>query len=261
LPSPIFSRIFPAKLVPVNTTSPGSRSETLKSQDIPAGTRPIRALLFDMDNTLFDLVGAQMTACNAVTRSFGIREDDQLFPYFLRPQHGFEAHENILDFMRDRAITGTGSYEDACRVYEEEKLRAIVPYPGVAETFRRIREREMPMGIITDAHSRDAIRRLERAGLLGFFSCMVTWDMVRVKKPGHEPFIAALDMLRSPAPEVLLVGDSPRRDIEPARALGFRTIYARYGDLFPGDRPDVKADYTIDAMPQLEGILSSLCRE
>ena len=248
-------------MIPVITSTSGSCPDTLNSGDIPDEKRPVRALLFDMDNTLFDLVGAQMTACNAVTRSFGIHDDDQLFPYFLRPLHGFEAHENILDFMRDRAMTGTGSYEDACRIYEEEKLRAIVPYPGVTETLRRIRKRELPMGIITDAHSRDAVRRLERSGLLGFFSCLVTWDMVRVKKPGHEPFIAALDMLRSPAPEVLLVGDSPRRDIEPARALGFRTIYARYGDRFPGDRSEVKADYTIDAMPQLEGILSSFCTE
>lgn len=211
-----------------------------------------------MDNTLFDLVGAQMAACEAVTQSLGLREDNQLFPYFLRPVHGFESHENILDFMQDRGIPVEGSYERARRIYEQEKIRAITPYPGVVDTLTQIQEQGLPMGIITDAHSRDAVMRLEKAGLLPFFCCMVTYDLVRVKKPAHEPFIVALDMLKSTADDVLLVGDSPRRDIEPGRILGIRTVYARYGDRFSDDRSSVHADYVIDTLAELPDILSGL---
>jgi putative hydrolase of the HAD superfamily len=220
--------------------------------------KPVRALLFDMDNTLFDLVGAQMAACDAVTHSLGVPGENLLFPYFLRPVHGFESHENILDFMRDHEMPVPGSYDNARRIYEEEKIRGITPYPGVVDTLSLIRDQGLPMGIVTDAHSRDAVRRLEKAGLLPFFSCMVTYDLVQVKKPAHEPFIAALDMLKSMADEVLLVGDSPRRDIEPAKTLGFRTVYARYGDRFSDDRSPVLADYTIDTMAELPEILSGL---
>jgi putative hydrolase of the HAD superfamily len=211
-----------------------------------------------MDNTLFDLVGAQMTACKAVTQSLGIMEENHLFPYFLRPDHGFESHENILDFLHDRGIPASGSFDSARRIYEEEKLRSIIPYPGVVETLTCIREMGFPMGIVTDAHSRDAVRRLEKAGLLPFFSCMVTYDLVKVKKPAPEPFIIALGMLKSMAKEVLLVGDSPRRDMEPGNMLGFRTVYARYGDRFSDDRSSVQADYTIDTMAELPAILSRL---
>jgi putative hydrolase of the HAD superfamily len=150
------------------------------------------------------------------------------------------------------------SFDGARRIYEEEKLRSITPYPGVVDTLSRIQEQGLPMAIVTDAHSRDAIRRLEKAGLLSFFSCMVTYDLVRVKKPAPEPFIIALEMLKSMADEVLLVGDSPRRDIEPGKMLGFRTVYARYGDRFSDDRTSVQADYTIDTMAELPEILSRL---
>lgn len=211
-----------------------------------------------MDNTLFDLVGAQITACRAVSRSLGIREENLLFPYFLRARHGFESHENILDFMHDQGIPVSGSYDTARRIYEQEKIGAITPYPGVSDTLSLIRDRGLPMGIITDAHSRDAVRRLEKAGLLSFFCCMVTYDLVQVKKPAHEPFLVALDMLRSTADDVLLVGDSPRRDIEPGKTLGIRTVYARYGDRFSDDRSSVEADFIIDAMAELPEILSSL---
>ena len=188
-------------------------------------SQQIASILFDMDNTLFDLVGAQMTACSAVTRSLGMTDDDALYPYFLRPVHGYESHENILDFLQDHRIPISGSYDRARRLYEEEKIRAITPYPGVVGALSRIRDRGLPMGIITDAHSRDAILRLGKAGLLSFFCCMVSFDMVKVKKPAHEPFLLALDMLRSAPGEVLLVGDSPRRDIEPAKTLGIRTAW------------------------------------
>jgi putative hydrolase of the HAD superfamily len=220
--------------------------------------KPVRALLFDMDNTLFDLVGAQMAACLAVTRSLGVMEENQLFPYFLRPQHGFESHENILDFLHDRGIPVSGSFDGARRIYEEEKLRSITPYPGVVDALSCIQDKGLPMGIVTDAHSRDAVRRLEKTGLLPFFSCMVTYDLVLVKKPAPEPFILALDMLKSMADEVLLVGDSPRRDMEPGNILGFRTVYARYGDRFSVDRSMVQAAYTIDTMAELPEILSRL---
>lgn len=225
----------------------------------PAG--PVRAVLFDMDNTLFDFVAAQVAACRAVTRSLGIPEEHSLYPYFLNSVHGYESHENILDFIRDRGISRPGSYEAACRVYEQEKIRSITPYPGAIETLALIRDRGLSLGIITDAYSRDAIRRLEKAGVLPFFSGMVSYDMVLMKKPAPEPFMAALEMLKSPAEEVLLVGDSPRRDIEPGRSLGIRTVYARYGDRFSDDRMQVQADFAIDSLAELPAILSSLQRE
>jgi putative hydrolase of the HAD superfamily len=243
----------------VKNTSPQRNPAAIGNSDHCRNPgKAIRALLFDMDNTLFDFVGAQMAACQEVTRSLGVTEENLLFPYFLRPVHGFESHENILDFMRDRGIPESGSYDSARRIYEQEKIRFITPYPGVVRTLGLIQNKGLPMGIVTDAHSRDAVRRLEKTGLLPFFSCIVTYDLVRVKKPAHEPFIAALDMLKSMAGEVLLVGDSPRRDIEPGKALGFRTVYARYGDRFSDDRSLVLADYTIDAITELPEILSSI---
>ena len=79
------------------------------------------------------------------------------------------------------------------------------------------------MGIVTDAHSRDATLRLEKTGLLPFFCCMVSYDMVKVKKPACDPFLMALEMMKTSPSDTVLIGDSPRRDIEPGRHLGIRT--------------------------------------
>jgi putative hydrolase of the HAD superfamily len=216
---------------------------------------PVTTVLFDMDNTLFDLVGAQIASCHRVARFLGRDEGDDLYRYFLRPLHGYEAHENIHDYMEDRGISPDGTYTHARHIYEEEKLRHITPYPGAVETLGLIQRRGLPMAIVTDAHSRDATLRLEKSGLLPFFTCIVSFDMAGTKKPAPEPFLTALEILKADPEETLLIGDSPRRDIEPCKELGIRTVYARYGDRFTDDRSSVMADYTIDSMEELPAIL------
>jgi putative hydrolase of the HAD superfamily len=216
---------------------------------------PVTTLLFDMDNTLFDLVSAQIAACQAVVQLLGYDDGEELFSYFLTPAHGFESHENIRQYMNERSIPLDGLFRKACQVYETVKLQHIFTYEGVTDTLRSLQTREYTMGIVTDAHSRDATLRMEKTGLLQFFCCMITYDMVKVKKPAPEPFLFALEMMKASPHETVLVGDSPRRDIEPCRDLGIRTVYARYGDRFSRDRNPVAADFIIDAMEELPEIL------
>ncbi len=221
----------------------------------------ITTLLFDMDNTLFDLVGAQVAACQAVADNLGRDDGKDLFSYFLTTTHGFESHENIRQYMEERKIPVNGMYRNACQVYEKIKLRNIFPYEGIPETLQSLHEQGYLMGIVTDAYSRDATLRLEKTGLLHFFCCMVSFDIVKVKKPSTAPFLFALEMMKTHAQEAVLIGDSPHRDIEPCSSLGIRTVYARYGDRFSHDRTNVPADFVIDKPEELHDILLRLQRK
>lgn len=218
----------------------------------------ITALLFDMDNTLFDLVGAQEASCREVCRHFGHDNGNALFEYFLRPTRGFEAYENIQDYMVDHNIPDNGQYGAACRIYEKVKLQSIAAYDGVPETLEELSGRGYRMAIVTDAYSKDATLRLEKLGLLPFFDCLISYDMTGKKKPATDSFLLALETLHAGFDQTVVIGDSPRRDIEPCHGLGMKTVYARYGDRFSDDRSDVEADFTIDSMRELPGILENL---
>jgi putative hydrolase of the HAD superfamily len=218
----------------------------------------VTTLLFDMDNTLFDLVEAQIAACHMVAKHLDQDDGEDLFSYFLTAGHGFESHENIRQYMEERNIANNDSYRTACRLYETEKLRNIHPYEGVNGTIQSLRDQGYHMGIVTDACARDATLRLEKTGLLPFFCCMVSYDMVKVKKPAPEPFLFALEMMKAGKCEAVLIGDSPHRDIEPCRSLGIKTVYARYGDRFSRDRKSIVADFVIDTIRELPDILHRL---
>jgi len=225
-------------------------------------TKPVNTILFDMDNTLFDFAAAQLAACNAVAAYLGRDDGASLFDDFFKSgERGYESIENIRDYLKSRSIPEGEAFRPACRVYEQVKLEHVVPYESVPETLSRLRDDRYNMAVITDAHSRDATRRLERAGLMPFFDGMVTFDMVMVKKPALEPFLTALDMMKTEAETTLLVGDSPPRDLHPARQLGILTVYAKYGDQYSDTRTSTDADFTIARMAELLQVIGSLKEE
>ncbi len=220
---------------------------------------PITTIFFDMDNTLFDFNRAQKTACAAIAGSVGQTDGDILFEeYFRSGRHGFESHENIRQYLTDRSLFDEDVYQRARRIYEMVKLREVVPYDGVSTTLSCLQQQGFTMGVITDAHSHDATRRLEKSRLFGYFDGIVTHDMVRARKESEVPFLFALDMLETRPGSALVVGDSPHRDIRPAKNLGIRTVYAKYGDQYSAIQECADADFTISRMDELLQVIGTL---
>ena len=218
--------------------------------------RRITAIIFDMDNTLFDFVEAKLIACAAVIAYLKVSvEPEVLLKYFLRPVHGFESHENIRDFLHDNDRYSEITFTRCCAIYDEEKVTAIKPYPHVAETLAALRDRELKLGVLTDAHNGNAMKRLKKAGLEEFFDVIITMDMHGKAKPSLEPFLFAMKQLGVTANETMLVGDSIRRDIVPAKALGMLAVHAVYGDrnFHEGERDG--ADFVIRGIGEVFGVM------
>jgi putative hydrolase of the HAD superfamily len=217
--------------------------------------KPVRNVIFDMDNTLFDLVGAKMRACGRIAEHCGAGSAEELFSYFLRRQGGFEDPENIRDYLVDHGCFSVKAYHECTGIYREEKLKDLAPYPGVVITLRLLADNGFRMALVTDAHLPETRARLERTGLSGFFDPLVTFEVTGSHKPSTLPFLSALMQMDATARETLLVGDSPVRDIAPGMMLGMTTVYARYGDRFPRTGLDGGAHYAIDDFRDLAGIV------
>jgi putative hydrolase of the HAD superfamily len=223
-------------------------------------------VLFDMDNTLFDFVAAKLVACREILSYIArerenIAEDpSELFGYFLRGIHGFEDSENIRDYMQERKLFTTQSYTQCCKIYEQEKLQNLELYPGVKETVDELKKLGLKLAIITDADSSRALARLTRVELLDSFDILVAADMTGTKKPDPAHFLYALQALGAKPEESLVVGDSIRRDIVPARKLGLKTAYASYGDWRPAEEMDLCFDFRLLRFSDLLGYIETLNR-
>jgi putative hydrolase of the HAD superfamily len=222
--------------------------------EIAPEKQPI-AVLFDIDNTLYDFVTAKHAACRRVVEMIGVGDGMELFRYFYNGVHGFEHHQNIRDFMQDRNLQDEALFREACRVYEEVKIASIEPYPGVAETLSLLAAAGIRMGVVTDAASRQARARLVKAGLLHYFDCVITPDVSGERKPHPRSFLMALDHLGAAPGEAWIVGDSLRREIEPGNLLGMTTVYARYGDWINTPFPAIRPVHVINDFSELAALI------
>jgi putative hydrolase of the HAD superfamily len=213
------------------------------------------AVLFDMDNTLYNFVDAKIAACTRVVELFGLSDGMPLFRYFLRNVHGFEHHDNIRDYLADLSLGDEDQIDEACRIYEAVKLEEIRPYPALHETLELIRDAGIAMGVVTDAESFQAKKRLAKIGIDHFFQCVVCPDHSGRRKPEHDSFLLALSLLSVRPEEAWLVGDSLRREVLPGQEIGMITVHAKYGDWIGAPSHSIIPDYVLQEFAELPDLL------
>ncbi|HJJ38734.1 MAG TPA: HAD family hydrolase [Methanocorpusculum sp.] len=192
---------------------------------------PYKAVLFDMDNTLFDFYSCMRAGCEAAVSVLSCGTPEELYSYYFRGRHSIEDHMNLQDFMNAHECFSVPLYFKTVAAFDAAKLNALVPYAGIREVLSVLKENKYLLGLITDAYTYAADERLKKTGLADFFDARVGYDTTGYKKPHHAPFECALDLLNCTPDEAVYVGDSVRRDIEPATAVGMTAIHARYGDV------------------------------
>lgn len=205
--------------------------------NMPA-TGPVRGLLLDLDDTLFD---ERSTARQAFTAWHPARNahraDEDI-------EQAFERWRFVTDKHWKRHGAGEISFQDQRR----ERLREFLgqplsdvqadalfepymqAYQGSWSLLRDATEflqrcGALPKVIVTNGPRVMQERKLSSLGLNAHFIGMVTPDDCGHAKPRPEIFHRALSLIGLPASACLMVGDDKVCDIEPAQALGMATFH------------------------------------
>jgi len=216
----------------------------------------IKAVIFDLDNTLVDFMLMKRQAIDAAIhamRDAGLK----LSAEEIRDRINTIYQERGIEFQSvfDELLFGEFSKIDykilsaGVIAYRRAREAALVPYPHVTMTLIELSKMHMKLGVVSDAPSKEAWLRLCYLNLHHIFDAVVTYDDTGVRKPNPEPFRKALQLLRAEPPEAMMVGDWAERDVLGAAQLGMKTIFARYGDTF-GTLVS-NADYDIDDVSQI----------
>ncbi len=224
-------------------------------KDIHPVKRNIKAVIFDMDNTLFDFIEAKTRACKAVTEHLGKDDDGVLFEYFFRKKYDVENTRNMMDYLKDIELYDPHTYDECCEIYHREKLENIKIYDGVKETLGEIRKKGLKIAVLTDATDENAEARINKLEIGDHIDILVTYDTTGIKKPDHRPFLHTIEELGFGAEEIAMVGDSLSRDMAPGKDIGFLSVYARYGDRNINDRSEPNYDSAISCIEELPKIL------
>jgi putative hydrolase of the HAD superfamily len=145
--------------------------------------------------------------------------------------------------------------EEAGTHYLDAWTPHIVHEPDASSTLRRLRERGLKTGLLSNTHWPRAFHEhfLERDDLADLLDVRLYTSELTHMKPHPSVFAAALEQLGVDEPtRAVFVGDRLHDDVFGGRQAGLRTVWRR-NDLVP--RFDVEPDAVIDALSELPGVL------
>jgi len=223
----------------------------------------INAVIFDLDNTLLDFMKMKEYAVKAAItgmKEAGLDVDnDSAYNRIIEiyTEHGWE-NQQVFDLFLTETIGHVDNKLLAAGIISYRRAREanLQVYPNVNSTLSDLMKMGLKLAVVSDAPSREAWMRLYYLNLHHVFDVVLTFDDSGARKPSPVPFKMALEKLDSEADKTLMVGDWPERDVEGAKQLGMKTIFARYGDTF--GTTDSGADWDVDDIHEIVNIVSDL---
>ena len=223
----------------------------------------IKAIIFDLDNTLLDFVKMKQFAVKAAITAMieaGLDVDEKkaykdIFDLYVNK--GWENQQVFDDYLNQTVGKVSNKILAAGIVsYRRAREATLLVYPNVNKTLIELIKMGIQLSVVSDAPSREAWMRLYYLNLHHVFDPVLTFDDTGVRKPSAKPFEMALDILQSSPDEVLMIGDWPERDVVGAKKIGMKTIFARYGDTF--GTVDSGADWDVNDIYDLVDIVKEL---
>lgn len=199
----------------------------------------IRAVLFDLDNTLFDFNTAHKQSLLALAEYGESRFDIPARRFLLAYQQADKqlkkeqpmaaaCHNRIIIAQRMLEQLGLPSMVTPLELYETywgTMLRSIKPREGAVELLSRLHRQRIRTGICTDMTTHIQHRKIAALGLAGYLDAMVTSEEAGVEKPNPKIFYDCMNKLNVKPNEALFIGDSFERDVCGAHAAGILPIW------------------------------------
>jgi len=229
----------------------------------PGSSAVVRAIVFDLDNTLTDFMKMKADAITAAIDGMidaGLRlprEAVRARIDAIYQEQGLE-YQRVFDLLLESELGHIDPKILASGIvaYRRARESALVLYPHVHMTLLELTKRGIRLGVVSDAPQAQVWLRLCSLSLQHVFDAVVTFDDTRERKPSPAPFREVLRQLGVEAAEALMVGDWAERDVVGAKSLGMKTVFARYGDTF--GTVESGADYDLDDVFDLVRIVDAL---
>ena len=233
----------------------------MKRSDVPM----LKAILFDLDNTLLDFMKFKKESARAAAKAIihsGLRESESVLYskiFAIYDSKGIEYQRTFHDLLSEYSLSPhqlEHMKQAAIIAYTKKKYSLLRPQPKVVRTLSSLKS-SYKLGIVTDAPRDKAWQRLVLSGLDLFFYPVVTFNDTHEEKPSVNPFKRALSLLKVRPDEALFVGDNTRKDIIGAKKVGIMTCLAKYGCLNYVPEEDV-ADYKIERFEELKRVVKDV---
>lgn len=219
----------------------------------------IRAVLFDLDDTLYPELDYVHSGFRAVARFLANFSDERDWfaemLQILEEEGRGRIFDRVLEQIRP---TESLNVHTLLFVYRSHIPEIELPENSL-RILRGVRESGCKTGLVTDGCHVVQRNKTQALGMEELMDVIVHTDVLGSGcwKPSPVPFEVAMRMLDLDPGQGVYVGDNPAKDFSGARSLGMKTI--RIGDgCAAGNLPWTDADHCADSLEEITEILDNL---
>jgi putative hydrolase of the HAD superfamily len=222
---------------------------------------PIRAILFDLDDTLTDrarsiqkLVPQFLAHFQEHLRSSD--PDEILCCILAGDKNGYASRRDLAVHLQSSlAWRQVPEIEQLVNFWHEHFPRCNVERTGVTATLGAFHNHGFKLGVVTNGMPTQHVK-LDALGIVSMMSAIVVSEELGIKKPDPQIFQTALNQLAVAASEAVFIGDNPILDVAGARSAGMRAIWLNSdGRDWPKDvGPPPQTITSFEHLPTLAGL-------
>ena len=199
----------------------------------------IEAILFDLDDTIFDRTLAQNEAISAILRMFpdllgSIDENVARDAFFEADRLAIHIEsqgstlEEVLT-LRSRTFLnllglGMDRAQEITEAYTKNYREISTPVNGSMSVLR-VLSGLFPLGLVSNGYPDVQHTKIDSLKIRPFFEFTLISEEIGIRKPDPEIFLRAAQMLGVEPPKCLFVGDSYQNDIFGAKRAGMQACW------------------------------------
>ena len=241
------------------------------TENTHAVTKPLDAIFFDIDDTLFSTsvfadkarrgaIDAMIRAGLRADRAEALRELDEIIAEF---SSNYSGHfDKVLDRLGPESTEGHNRAVIVAAgvvAYHSTKWRELKVYDDVYEVLKWLSGTSPLRGIISAGITIKQAEKLVRLEVLEFLtpSAIFFTDQVGFSKPNPKLYRRVLQRMKLSPGRCLYVGDNPTHDIDPSNREGWSTVRIRRSGRHAAEEGATKPTYEIRDFFELRRILQS----
>jgi len=174
------------------------------------------AVILDFDGTVIDTESAEYVSWNEIYEEFGLTLPFDRWSEAVGAGDVFDPMaylQSQLTHPLDRE-----ALLERRRARDRELSASLPLRPGIAEIIRSAHEAAIPLALATNSRRRWVLPHLERLGIRGAFTAVVTGDDPVRPKPEPDIYLLAVERVGTRSSRAVAVEDSPNGYTAAARA-------------------------------------------
>ena len=199
----------------------------------------IKAVVFDIDNTLYSYDNAHAVAWEALC-AYAKEQLDMDAERFL------QCHKAAQTIVKERLNGDCAALhnrqlryqvlleENNCPLhhaiamndlYWSTLIGAARPEPGILDCLKSLKQAGFTLGIGTDMTIDYQLKKLATMGMLPLFDFIVSSEEVNTEKPNKKLFALCAEKAKARPEECLFIGDSIKKDYQGALCAGMHPLW------------------------------------